>query len=107
MELIINKISVVHYLILAATLFAIGATGLLLDRRNVINILMCIEIMLLAANINFVAFSSHFGSISGQIASIIVLTIAAAEASIGLAIIVVFYRNRGTIFIDEINGLRG
>lgn len=107
MELIISKISLPHYLIFSATLFGIGAIGLLLNKKNVINILMSIEIMLLAANINFVAFSSFFHELSGQIYSIVILTTAAAEAAIGLAIVVVFYRLRSTIDLDDIKELKG
>ena len=107
MELITNKISVVHFLILAIVIFAIGIAGILFNRRNIINILMSIELMLLAANINFVAFSNHFSDLSGQVASIFILSIAAAEAAIGLAIVVIFYRNRSSIEIEDLNQLKG
>lgn len=103
----INEISLEHYLILSSLLFAIGVSGLFMNRKNVITILMSIEIMLLAANINFVAFSVHLQDIVGQIFSIIVLSIAAAEVSIGLAILVLYYRNRGSIEIEDINQMRG
>ena len=107
MELITNEVTLEHYLILACVIFAIGAGGLLFNRRNIINILMSIELMLLSANINFVAFSSSLQDLSGQIASIIILTVAAAEAAIGLAILVAFYRNKGAIAVEDINELKG
>jgi NADH-quinone oxidoreductase subunit K len=103
----INEISLEHYLILSSLLFAIGVSGLFMNRKNVITILMSIEIMLLAVNINFVAFSVHLQDIVGQVFSIIVLSIAAAEVSIGLAILVLYYRNRGSIEIEDINQMRG
>ena len=103
----ISEISLEHYLILSSLLFAIGVSGLFMNRKNVITILMSIEIMLLAVNINFVAFSVHLQDIVGQVFSIIVLSIAAAEVSIGLAILVLYYRNRGSIEIEDINQMRG
>ncbi len=103
----ISKISLEHYLILSSLLFAIGVSGLFMNRKNVITILMSIELMLLAVNINFVAFSVHLQDIVGQVFSIIVLSIAAAEVSIGLAILVLYYRNRGSIEIEDINQMRG
>jgi NADH-quinone oxidoreductase subunit K len=106
-ELAINKVSLEHFLILAAVLFGIGVSGLLTNRKNVINILMSIELMLLASNINFVAFSVYFADLAGQVASIIILCIAAAEAAIGLAIVVVFFRNKHTIEIENLNQLKG
>lgn len=96
-----------HYLILGAVLFTLGVFGIFLNRRNVIIILMSIEMMLLAVNINFVAFSSFMGDLTGQIFTMFILTVAAAEAAIGLAILVVFFRNRGTIAVDEISSLKG
>ena len=93
----ISEISLEHYLILSSLLFAIGVSGLFMNRKNVITILMSVELMLLAVNINFVAFSVHLQDIVGQVFSIIVLSIAAAEVSIGLAILVLYYRNRGSI----------
>ncbi len=96
-----------HYLILGAVLFTLGVFGIFLNRRNVIIILMSIEMMLLAVNINFVAFSSFLGDLTGQIFTMFILTVAAAEAAIGLAILVVFFRNRGTIAVDEISSLKG
>ncbi|ODR95406.1 NADH-quinone oxidoreductase subunit K [Methyloceanibacter superfactus] len=96
-----------HYLTVAAILFTIGIFGIFLNRKNVIVILMSIELMLLAVNINFVAFSSFHGDLVGQVFTLIVLTVAAAEAAIGLAIIVVYFRNRGTIDVAEIDLLKG
>ena len=103
----INEISLEHYLILSSLLFAIGVSGLFMNRKNVITILMSIELMLLAVNINFVAFSVHLQDIVGQVFSIIILSIAAAEVSIGLAILVLYYRNRDSIEIEDINQMRG
>ena len=103
----ISEISLEHYLILSSLLFAIGVSGLFMNRKNVITILMSVELMLLAGNINFVAFSVHLQDIVGQVFSIIVLSIAAAEVSIGLAILVLYYRNRGSIEIEDINQMRG
>jgi NADH-quinone oxidoreductase subunit K len=96
-----------HYLTLAAILFTIGIFGIFLNRKNVIVILMSIELMLLAVNINLVAFSSFHGDLVGQVFTLIVLTVAAAEAAIGLAIVVVYFRNRGTIDVAEIDLLKG
>lgn len=96
-----------HYLIVAAMIFTIGVFGIFLNRKNVIIILMSIELILLAVNINLVAFSAHLGDIVGQIYALIVLTVAAAEAAIGLAILVVFYRNRGSIAVEDINLMKG
>ena len=96
-----------HYLAVAAILFTFGVFGIFLNRKNVIIILMSSELILLAVNINMVAFSSHLGDIVGQIYALIVLTVAAAEAAIGLAILVVFYRNRGSIAVEDINLMKG
>ncbi len=96
-----------HYLSVAAILFTLGIFGIFLNRKNVIVILMSIELILLAVNINLVAFSSHLGDIVGQIYALIVLTVAAAESAIGLAIIVVFYRNKGSIAVEDINMMKG
>jgi NADH-quinone oxidoreductase subunit K len=96
-----------HYLSVAAMLFTIGIFGIFLNRKNVIIILMSIELILLAVNINLVAFSAHLGDIVGQIYALIVLTVAAAEAAIGLAILVVFYRNKGSIAVQDINMMKG
>jgi NADH-quinone oxidoreductase subunit K len=96
-----------HYLSIGAILFTIGVFGIFLNRKNVIVILMSIELMLLAVNINFVAFSSFLGDLVGQIFVLLILTVAAAEAAIGLAIVVVYFRNRGTIAVDDINLMKG
>lgn len=96
-----------HYLTVAAVLFTLGIFGIFLNRKNVIVILMSIELMLLAVNINLVSFSSFHGDLVGQIFTMIVLTVAAAEAAIGLAIIVVYFRNRGTIDVADIDHLKG
>ena len=96
-----------QYLAVAATLFVIGVFGIFLNRKNVIVILMSIELMLLAVNINFVAFSAHLGDLVGQVFTLFILTVAAAEAEIGLAILVCFFRNRGTIDVEDINMMRG
>lgn len=96
-----------HYLTVAAVLFTIGIFGIFLNRKNVIVILMSIELMLLAVNINLVSFSSFHGDLVGQVFTLIVLTVAAAEAAIGLAIVVVYFRNRGTIDVADIDHLKG
>ena len=96
-----------HYLSIAAILFTIGVFGIFLNRKNVIVILMSVELMLLAVNINMVAFSSFLGDLTGQIFALLILTVTAAEAAIGLAIIVVYYRNRGSIAVDDINMMKG
>jgi len=96
-----------HYLIVAAVLFTLGVFGIFLNRKNVIIILMSIELILLAVNINLVAFSTHLNDIVGQVFALLVLTVAAAEASIGLAILVVYFRNRGSIAVEDINMMRG
>lgn len=102
----IRKISLKHYLILSALLFSIGVIGLFMNRKNVITILMSIELMLLSVNINFVVFSIHLQDIVGQVFSIIILSIA-SEVAIGLAILVLCFRNRGSIEIKDINQMRG
>ncbi len=101
------EIGLSHYLSVAAILFTLGIFGIFLNRRNVIVILMAIELMLLAVNINLVAFSSHLGDLVGQIFAMFVLTVAAAEAAIGLAILVVYFRNRGSIEVEDINMMKG
>ena len=101
------EITLGHYLILAATIFTIGVVGIFLNRKNVIVILISIELILLAVNINLVAFSVHLGDLTGQIFAMLTLTVAAAEAAIGLAILVVFYRNLGSIEVSKINKLKG
>ncbi len=103
----ISEISLEHYLILSSLLFSIGVAGLFMNRKNVITILMSIELMLLAVNINFVAFSVHLQDIVGQVFSIIILSIAAAEVSIGLAILVLYSRNRNSIEIEDVNQMKG
>jgi len=100
-------ISLSHYLILAAILFCIGVVGIFLNRKNIIIILMAIELMLLAVNINFIAFSHFNGDIAGQVFVFFILTVAAAEAAIGLAILVVYFRNRNTISVDDMDSLKG
>ena len=96
-----------HYLALASILFTLGVFGIFLNRKNVIVILMCVELMLLAVNINLVAFSVFQGNVVGQVFAMLVLTVAAAEAAIGLAILVVYFRNRGTIAVEDINEMKG
>jgi NADH-quinone oxidoreductase subunit K len=96
-----------HYLTVAAILFSLGIFGIFLNRRNVIIILMSIELILLAVNLNFVAFSTFLHDIVGQLFAMFVLTVAAAEAAIGLAILVVYFRNRGTIAVEDINQMKG
>ena len=100
-------ITLQHYLTVAAILFTLGIFGIFLNRKNVIVILMSIELMLLAVNINLVAFSSHMGDLTGQVFAMFVLTVAAAEAAIGLAILVVYFRNRGTIAVEDVNLMKG
>ena len=100
-------IGIGHYLAVAAILFTLGIFGIFLNRRNVIIILMSVELILLAVNINFVAFSAHLGDLAGQVFAMFVLTVAAAEAAIGLAILVVYFRNRGSIAVDDINLMKG
>ncbi len=102
-----TEISLEHYLILAAIIFTIGIIGIFLNRKNLIVILMCIELLLLAVNINLVSFSIFLNDLNGQIFTLFILTVAAAEAAIGLAIIVVYYRNAGTIHVEEIGSLKG
>ena len=96
-----------NYLAVAAALFTIGVFGIFLNRKNIIVILMSIELILLAVNINFIAFSSYLGDLVGQIFALFVLTVAAAETAIGLAILVVFFRNRRTIAVEDVNLLKG
>lgn len=96
-----------EYISLASMLFTIGVMGIIINRKNVILILMCIEMMLLAADINMVAFSSFMHDLSGQVFAFFILTVAAAEIAIGLAIVTIFYRNRGSINVDDSNMMRG
>ena len=100
-------IGLAHYLAVAAILFTIGVFGIFVNRKNIIVILMSIELILLAVNINLVAFSAYLGNLTGQIFAMFVLTVAAAEAAIGLAILVVFFRNRGSIAVEDINLMKG
>ena len=95
------------YLAFAAILFTIGVVGIFLNRKNIIIILMSVELILLAVNLNFVAFSSYLGDLVGQVFALFVLTVAAAEAAIGLAILVVYFRNRGTIAVEDVNVMKG
>ena len=102
-----SQIGLTHYLSVAAMLFAVGIFGIFLNRKNIIIILMSVELMLLAVNINFIAFSMQLGNLVGQVFAMFVLTVAAAEAAIGLAILVVYFRNRGTIAVEDINLMKG
>ena len=101
------EVGLSHYLTVAAILFTLGIFGIFLNRKNVIVILMSVELMLLAVNINLVAFSAHLNDLTGQIFTLFVLTVAAAEAAIGLAIVVIYFRNRGTIAVDDIHAMKG
>lgn len=96
-----------HYLVLAAVLFTLGVLGIFLNRRNVISILMSIELILLAANLNFIAFANAFADLSGQVFAMFVMTVAAAEAAIGLAILVIYFRLRGSIEVEDANQMKG
>lgn len=107
MEPLFGSIGIVHYLVIATGLFTLGVCGIILNRKNIITILMSIELMLLGVNINMVAFSVELGDLTGQVFSIFILTVAAAEAAIGLAILVVYARNRGSIAVDDINLMKG
>ncbi len=100
-------ININHFLVVAAILFTIGVFGIFINRKNIIVILMSIELILLAVNINLVAFSSSRGDLTGQIFALFILTVAAAEAAIGLAILVVYFRNRGSIAVEDINTMKG
>jgi NADH-quinone oxidoreductase subunit K len=101
------EIGLGHFLTVAAILFTIGVFGIFLNRKNVIIILMSVELILLSVNINFVAFSAHLGDLTGQVFALLILTVAAAEAAIGLAILVIFFRNRGSIAVDDVNMMKG
>ena len=100
-------ITLAHYLTVAAILFTIGVLGIFLNRRNIILLLMAIELILLAVNLNLVAFSAYLGDLTGQVFAMFVLTVAAAEAAIGLAILVIFFRRRGSIAVDEATRMHG
>ncbi len=101
------EIGIEHYLTVAAMLFTLGVFGIFLNRKNVIIILLSVELILLSVNINLVAFSSYMGDLTGQIFTMFILTVAAAEASIGLAILVVYFRNRGSIAVEDIHLMKG
>lgn len=101
------EITIHHYLVVSGLLFILGASGVFVSRKNVINILMAIELMLLSVNINFVAFSAHLNDLVGQIFTLFILTVAAAEAAIGLAILVIYYRRRGSIDVEDISVMKG
>jgi NADH-quinone oxidoreductase subunit K len=101
------EIGLGHYLTVAAVLFTLGVFGIFLNRKNVIIILMSVELLLLAVNINMVAFSHFLGDMAGQVFTMLILTVAAAEAAIGLAILVVYFRNRGSIAVEDINVMKG
>jgi NADH-quinone oxidoreductase subunit K len=96
-----------HYLTVSAILFVLGVLGIFLNRKNIIVILMAIELILLSVNINLVAFSAYLGDLVGQVFAMFVLTVAAGEAAIGLAILVIYFRNRGTIAVDDVNRMKG
>jgi NADH-quinone oxidoreductase subunit K len=100
-------ITLTHYLAVAAILFTLGVLGIFLNRRNIILMLMAIELILLSVNINLVAFSAFLGDLTGQVFAMFVLTVAAAEAAIGLAILVIFFRRRGSFAVDDVNRMRG
>ena len=100
-------IGIQHYLVVSAILFVMGVLGIFINRKNVIIILMAIELILLSVNINFVAFSAYLGDMVGQVFSMFVLTVAAGEAAIGLAILVIYFRGRGTIAVDDVNRMKG
>ena len=102
-----TEISLEHYLILGAIIFTIGIIGIFLNRKNIIVILMCIELLLLAVNINLVSFSIFLNDLNGQIFALFILTVAAAEAAVGLAIIVIYYKNKGSINVEQISSLKG
>jgi len=101
------EIGLTHYLIVAAILFTIGIAGIILNRKNIIIILMSVELILLSVNINLVAFSTFLGDLTGQVFSLFILTVAAAEAAIGLAILVTYFRNRGSIAVEDVNVMKG
>jgi len=100
-------VSIGHYLVVSAILFVLGIFGIFLNRKNIIIIMMSIEIILLAVNLNLVAFSASLGDLAGQVFAMFVLTVAAAEAAIGLAIVVIYFRNRGSIQVEDVNLMKG
>ncbi|WP_375600277.1 NADH-quinone oxidoreductase subunit NuoK [Devosia sp. Naph2] len=101
------EIGLGHYLTVAAILFTLGVFGIFINRKNIIVILMSVELILLAVNLNLVAFSAHLQDLQGQVFALMILTVAAAEAAIGLAILVIFYRNRGSIAVEDVNLMKG
>jgi NADH-quinone oxidoreductase subunit K len=103
----IMTISLAQFLIVAAILFTLGIAGVILNRKNIIVVLMSVELILLSVNLNLVAFSAFLGDLTGQVFALFILTVAAAEAAIGLAILVAYYRNRGSIAVDDINMMKG
>ena len=107
MEASLIDIGLGHYLTVAAILFTLGIFGIFLNRKNIIVILMSVELMLLAVNINMVAFSSYMNDLVGQVFAMFILTVAAAEAAIGLAILMIYFRNRGSIEVEDINQMKG
>lgn len=106
-QVFFGSIGIMHYLVVSSLLFTLGICGIFLNRKNIITILMSIELILLSVNINFVAFSVMLGDLTGQIFAMFVLTVAAAEAAIGLAILVIYYRNRGSIAVEDVNLMKG
>ena len=102
-----SSVSLSHYLVVSGLLLVIGVLGIFLNRKNVIIILMAIELMLLSVNLNLVAFSAALGDLAGQVMAMLVLTVAAAEAAIGLAIVVIYFRNRGSIQVEDVNLMKG
>jgi len=100
-------IGIEHYLVVSSILFVMGMLGIFLNRKNIIIILMAIELILLAVNLNFVAFSAFLGDMTGQVFAMLILTVAAGEAAIGLAILVIYFRQRGTIAVDDVNRMKG
>jgi NADH-quinone oxidoreductase subunit K len=101
------NIGIFHYLVVSSLLFTLGVCGIFLNRKNIITILMSIELILLSVNINFVAFSVKLGDLTGQVFAMFILTVAAAEAAIGLAILVIYFRNRGSIAVEDVNMMKG
>jgi NADH-quinone oxidoreductase subunit K len=102
-----GHIGIYHYLVVSSLLFTMGVCGIFLNRKNIITILMSIELILLSVNVNFVAFSVKLGDLTGQVFAMFVLTVAAAEAAIGLAILVIYFRNRGSIAVEDVNMMKG
>jgi NADH-quinone oxidoreductase subunit K len=100
-------VGLAHYLTVSAILLTLGVLGIFLNRKNIIAILMCVELILLSVNLNLVAFSAQLGDLTGQVFAMLILTVAAAEAAIGLAIVVIYFRNRGTIEVEDVSTLKG